>query len=164
LVTYGTPLGEAGARPEGDEGIEHPLAVRLGDRVNLLGYRLAEEQIEPGRMVRLTLYWETDEPVTEPLTVFAHVVGADGQLVAQQDSQPSGGSRPAHTWTVGEVNPDPIGILIPAETPGGEYQIVVGMYHPGTGQRLPVEAEGTTMSVPEILGGDSIELGTIQIK
>ncbi len=164
LVTFGAPLADAGGAHGGSEEIEHPLDVRLGEQVRLLGYDLAEEQIEPGRMVRLILFWETSEPLAEQLTVFAHVLDAEGQLVAQQDSQPGGGSRPTTAWAVGEVIQDPIGILIPAGTPSGEYQIVVGMYHPDTGERLPAVAESMVVAGSLPAGGDSVELGTIQVK
>jgi len=164
LVPFAALVAGAGGTPGAGEEIENPLDVRLGDQVKLLGYNLAEEQIEPGRMVRLVLFWETSEPLAERLAVFAHVLDADGQLVAQQDSQPGGGSRPTIMWAVGEVIPDPVGILIPAGTPSGEYQIVVGMYHPDTGKRLPAVAEGMTIAVPSPAGGNSIKLGAIQVK
>ena len=164
LVTFGASLADAGGSLGANDGIENSLDIRLGEQVKLLGYELGEDWVEAGRMVRLILYWETSEPLAERLTVFAHVLGSDGQLVAQQDSQPRGGSRPTSTWAVGEVIPDPIGILIPAGTPSGEYQIVVGMYHPGTGERLPVVVDGIAVAAPSLEGGDNINLGMIQVK
>ncbi|MCJ7668796.1 MAG: glycosyltransferase family 39 protein, partial [Anaerolineae bacterium] len=130
LVVYGAPSHRA--------EIEHSLDIRLGEQVRLLGYSLAEDAVAQGRMVRLTLFWQAEEPVAERLTVFAHLLDGDGRLVAQQDSEPVGGSRPTRTWTAGEVLRDHIGILIPPGTAGGEYRLVVGMYRPDTGERLPV--------------------------
>jgi hypothetical protein len=57
---------------------------------------------------------------------------------AQMDSEPVGGTRPMTTWPVGETIDDHYGLLIPAETPTGEYFIEVGMYDPTSFERLPV--------------------------
>jgi len=150
LVVYGAPSHRA--------EIEHPLEVRLGEQIRLLGYSLAEDAVAPGRMVRLTLFWQAEEPVAERIAVFAHLLDGDGRLVAQQDSEPLGGSRPTTTWTTSEVLSDHIGILIPPGTASGEYHLVVGMYRPDTGERLPVwDGEGA-------VAGDSIPLSMIQVR
>ena len=69
-----------------------------------------------------------------------------------------GGSRPTTTWSEGEVVVDRLGILIPPELSPGEYQLVVGMYRPDTGERLPVRhpGDGTIR--------DSIDLNKIRVK
>jgi hypothetical protein len=164
LVMFGAP--QAGTTNTGmDPGeMERPLAIELGDQIRLLGYTLSEESVEPGRMVRLTLFWQTSNPLSERYTVFAHVLDEGGQLVAQQDSEPAGGSRPTNTWSEGEVIADHMGILIPATVASGPYRLIVGMYQPNTGERLPVlDPEGDTASSPPA-GGDSITLGTIWVK
>jgi hypothetical protein len=131
LVVYGAPASV--------EGIAHPLEVSLEDRIDLLGYDLADEEAGPGRLVRLTLFWRAQGALTERLAVFAHLLDGEGRLVAQQDSEPSGGSRPTTTWRDGETITDRLGILVPQDVAAGEYQLVVGMYHPDTGERLAVQ-------------------------
>ncbi len=158
LVIYGAPFGETDGTLAGVEETAHPLAVRLGEGIRLSGYSLAEEAVEPGRMVRLTLFWRAEGPVTERIAVFAHLLDDDGRLVSQQDSEPIGGSRPTTTWRTGEVLRDHIGILIPPGTASGEYRLVVGMYRPDTGQRLPV------LNEEGIVVGDSVALSTIQVR
>jgi hypothetical protein len=127
-------------------------------------------------MVLLTLFWQVggmaeeaggegdpEGPVAERYTVFAHLLDEDGQLVAQQDSEPVGGSRPTTTWSLGEVIVDRLGILIPPNLNSGEYQLVVGMYRPDTGERLPVRDLGDGMNGDSI-AGDSIALDKIQVR
>jgi hypothetical protein len=127
-------------------------------------------------MLLLTLFWQAEGmageadgegnpegPVAERYTVFAHLLDKDGQLVAQQDSEPVGGSRPTTSWSLGEVIVDHLGILIPPDLNGGEYQLVVGMYRPDTGERLPVQDVGDGMSGDSI-AGDSIALDKIQVR
>jgi hypothetical protein len=150
VVVYGMPASV--------KEIEHPLDVRLGDRIELLGYDLADQEDEPERMVRLTLFWRAEGTLTERLAVFAHLLDGEGRLVAQQDSEPSGGNRPTTTWATGETIADRLGILIPPELAAGEYLLVVGMYHPDTGERLSVHDTG------ESAVGDGITLTTIQVE
>jgi hypothetical protein len=151
LVVYGAP--HAGA-----EEARRPLEARLGEQIMLLGYGLAEEVVEPGRMVRLSLSWQAEGPVTERLAVFAHLLDGEGRLVAQQDSEPVGGTRPTTTWATGEMIRDTLGILIPPDAAAGEYQLVVGMYRPETGERLPV------LDQSGAIAGDSQALNTIQVR
>ncbi len=157
LVVYGAPLAHASGTPSHAEETEHPLDVRLGEQIRILGYSVAGEAVEPGRMVRLTLSWQAEATVTERLAVFAHLLNAEGKLVAQQDGEPQGGSRPTTTWAAGEVIRDQIGILVPADAAEGEYQLVVGMYQPDTGERLPV------VDLDGVAVGDAVLLGTIQL-
>lgn len=133
LVVYGAPVSESGDQPQ------HSLNVRLGAQIRLLGYSLAEDTVQPGRMVRLTLFWQAEGgPMLERLAVFAHLSDKQGRLAAQQDSEPDGGSRPTTGWTPGEVIRDPIGILLPPDIQTGEYRLTVGLYRPDTGERLTV--------------------------
>lgn len=151
LVAYGAP---------GPEPVDQPqrnLEANLGGQVRLLGYSLAETALRPGGMVRLSLFWQAEErPPAERLTVFAHLVDDQGRLVAQQDSEPVGGSRPTTGWTAGEVIRDPIGILLPPDLAAGEYRLKVGLYRPGTGERLEVSGQGAAEATD-----DHIYLGEI---
>ena len=156
-MVYGAPLAHASGTPSHAEETEHPLDVRLGEQITILGYSVAGEAVEPGRMVRLTLSWQAEATVAERLAVCAHLLDAEGELVAQQDGEPQGGSRPTTTWAAGEVIRDQIGILVPADAAEGEYQLVVGMYQPDTGERLPV------VDLDGVAVGDAVLLGTIQL-
>jgi hypothetical protein len=150
VVVYGAPHSVTET--------ERSLDAKLGDQIRLLSYGLADAMVEPGRIVRLTLSWQAKGPLEERLTVFAHLLDGEGRLVAQQDSEPGGGSRPTTTWLAGEVIRDQLGILLPPDLAGGEYRLVVGLYRPDSGERLPVfDPLGNVV-------GDSIPLATIQIE
>jgi hypothetical protein len=101
------------ARQGDADNIEQPLAENLQlEEDPLLGYNVAEQVVEPGQVVRLSLFWQADEPVGERFTVFAHLLDQNGRLVAQQDGEPVGGSRPTTSWSAGEVIRDHVGILV----------------------------------------------------
>jgi hypothetical protein len=151
LVVYGAPAGV--------EAMERPLETHL-EQVHLMGYTLDEDVVEAGDVVRLDLFWQADEPPAERYAVFVHLLDGDGRLVAQQDGEPVGGFRPTITWLAGEVIHDRVGVLLPADLAAGEYQLLTGMYHPETGERLMVTDTGGE----DPISTDSIPLATIQVR
>jgi hypothetical protein len=118
--------------------IQHRLDVNLGDRVSLLGYDLAEDAVSAGGSVHLTLYWQARTTMETSYTVFAHLLGSEGQVWGQKDSVPLQRSHPTTAWQPGEVIADPYVIEVPPNAPPGEYVLEVGMYVAASGQRLPV--------------------------
>ena len=155
LATYaapGEPMGE----------VERDVNVRLGDGIALLKYSIQSGKLRSGQALPLRLFWRLvgPSPIGESYKVFVHVLDAQGQIVAQRDSEPAGGSRPTSTWSVGDEVVDNQGVLLPDGLPTGQYQIAVGMYDPVSGIRLPaVDVSGKP--VPDnrvLLGATMIEL------
>jgi hypothetical protein len=84
-------------------------------------------------------------------------VDGNGQIVAQNDSAPAAGTRPASSWSVGELIADRRGLLLPGDLPPGEYGLRVGIYLPASGERLPVvDGDGNK-------AGDSLPLGHLAV-
>ena len=96
-------------------------------------------------------------PNLEDYNVFVHLLDGRGQLVAQTDSAPVGGSQPTSSWQAGEMIADRHGVLVPATLPAGEYELRVGIYSPPTGERLPVEDAGGHPL------GDILPLGVVTV-
>jgi hypothetical protein len=96
----------------------------------------------PGAALPVELHWQAEVPLEENYHVFIHLLREGGQLVAQADGQPAQWTRPTSTWTVGETVVDRHGLWLPATTPPGQYQLLVGLYRPEDGQRLHL-ADGT---------------------
>ena len=136
--------------------LEHAMRADLGDQVEFHGYSLESAQIEPGGVLRLTLYWRARQRMTVSYTVFTHLLGKDGSIWGQRDNIPVKGTYPTTGWVEGEVIADEYEIAVKADTPPGGYQIEVGMYDAATGQRLPVFDEGGTR-----LPGDRILLDQV---
>ncbi len=115
-----------------------PAAATLGNAVRLVGYTLTpSDTMRSGETLTVTLYWESIAPLNMDLSVFAHVLDANGALVAQHDGPPLFGSAPTATWRAGMVIPDPHPIVISADGAPAIYNIAVGMYHWSSGERLP---------------------------
>jgi mannosyltransferase len=139
--------------------IQYPMASRLGEGIQFLGFDTRAEGgctieerrdagryvsvVEPGSCtVHLTLYWQPSDLVDADYTVFTHIVGADGQILAQQDNRPQNGGFPTTDWFPGDVIPDEYTLTLPADATPGSYALEVGMYILQTGVR------------PEALDGD----------
>ncbi|MCS6802141.1 MAG: glycosyltransferase family 39 protein [Dehalococcoidia bacterium] len=120
------------------------LNVRFGSAIRLIGATVfgPESQVLPsgalGREMEVELLWQTAAPLDEDLAVFVHLVGPDGRPVAQHDSRPANGTAPTRGWAPGEIIIDRHRLVAPAGI-AGEYALVVGLYHPPAGPRLPAE-------------------------
>jgi len=149
LIIYGTSLEEG--------GVYRPLRVRLGDKIILEGYRLIDREARAGDILRLTLHWRVEGEVEEDYKVFVHLLDKEGGIVAQRDGEPQGGMRPTSGWGVGEEVEDNHGVMIPEGLLAGEHEIVVGVYEPESGERLPIVDEGG------VAIGDKVSLGMVEV-
>jgi hypothetical protein len=146
-------------RPTAEPVIPRRVDARLGEAIRLDGYRLAQDTVSPGDVLLLTLYWQTEEPVEENCTVFVHLQGPDGGLVAQQDNPPVHGTRPTSGWEPSVLIEDAYEILIPSDTAFGDYVLSMGMYNPATVERLAASgSDGGRL--PE----DRVVLGHIYVR
>jgi hypothetical protein len=137
--------------------MEHPLEIRLGDTVKLLGYDLEPTEARPGESLHLTLYWQGLGLMDTSYTVFLHLLDEGGKIRGQRDSVPGQGTLPTSGWAEGEVIVDAYEIAIAPDAPPGPYAIAVGMYDAETWDRLPAfDAGGTPL-------GDHISLSGISV-
>lgn len=115
---------------------DHPLTANFANDVALLGYDL---QVENGQ-VRLTTYWQALRPLPVDYTIFVHLLGTDGSLIAQQDGPPQDGRYPTSIWDVGEVVVDEVMLIWPPD--GTPAQVAVGLYQLDTLERLALVGDG----------------------
>jgi uncharacterized membrane protein len=148
---FGMPVGGPVEREFRRPRAQTRLDVSLGSEVRLLGYDLTpvvcevlpEGEVPPrgdagGCSLELVLYWQAQRSMSADYTVFVHVVGAGGQIWGQRDAPPDAGAYPTRRWAVGEIVADPVRVTLPPDVLAGRLDVVVGMYRPDTGQRLPV--------------------------
>lgn len=155
LAIYAAPLDSADAPAS-------LLDARFGrdaaqQSIILDGYSLLTPTPRPGDILQLALFWRALEPIPERYKVFVHIYNPAGQLVAQTDSEPGATLRPTNTWSPDETIVDRYGVLIPPDTPAGDYGVVVGLYpisDPNT--RLVVYQAGEQV-------GDHLTLSPIHI-
>lgn len=131
--------------------------VRFGRHIYLEGYGVLTDELAAGDILQLSLLWRATDSLSQRYKVFVHLYDQAGQVVAQTDSEPGNGLRPTDTWTPGEQVTDRYGVLIPAETPPGDYRLSVGLYLiDDPDQRLTVTRSGE-------LAGDRLDLADITV-
>lgn len=108
-----------------------PAVARFGDEIRLLS---ASAHRDGRGNVVLTTEWQADVPVEGAPTVFAHLLGPRGLLVAQADGPPLRGLYPFAEWRPGEVVRD-VRVFDDAGL-GGSY-VSFGVWDPLAGVRWP---------------------------
>jgi hypothetical protein len=128
--------------------IEHPMDVNFGNQIKLLGYDLALTD-----QLTLTLYWQALGPIRESYKVFVHVLSSEGEIFMQKDQIPLAGKAPTTSWLAGEVITDVYRFSMPAgAVPAGNYQLVAGLYHEITGERLREDrSETDSIILPQVI-------------
>ncbi|MDI7274768.1 MAG: DUF2142 domain-containing protein [Anaerolineae bacterium] len=144
-------FGEILVRSEPRDGIANPLDYRFGEGMALIGYDLDRTALRAGETLRLTLYWKCLAPMAKDYTVFTHVLGPGDAIWAQKDAWPQDGAAPTSTWQVGQVIADRYDLVVKPETPGGVYDVEVGVYLAETLERLSVLGPGGRVEGSRVL-------------
>jgi hypothetical protein len=147
FVTYEVPDDPAGSMPTA-------AGEQFGEHITLESYAVSPEFVQPGDIVQISLFWQTDTPLETRYKVFLHLLDEQGHIVAQRDSEPGGGLALTTTWPAGETIPDNHGVLIPPETPPGRYTLILGLYD--------LTDPASRLLTPD--GNDSFLLNTIEVR
>jgi len=133
------------------------LRADLGEQIRLWGYDLPSQTFRPGDTVYLYLYWESLIAMQHDYKVFAHVIDAQDEIVAQRDQIAGAAAYPTSHWPVGALVRDRILITLPGDASPGRYTLIVGLYRPGQ--------ELTRLSVVgDRSRGDHVHIGEIEIQ
>jgi hypothetical protein len=107
-----------------------------GHVLRLLGYALRPT----GPQLDVTLHWQAMQRMEVAFKFFVHLLDLEtGELVAQADVMPHDWRYPTHWWEKGEFVSDEITLSV-SDVPPGVYRVVIGVYDPETGVRLPITA------------------------
>ncbi len=113
-----------------------PAEALFGETLLYLGHDVISG-CQMGELCEIVTYWRVIAPPGEPLRLFLHAVGADGETVAQDDRL----GAPAEHWQADDI----VMQLLAVDTTTPEMRL--GVYNPESGRRLTTEA-----------GADSIPL------
>ncbi len=153
-------LGEtavAGYLYVGEEPAPAGELARLADGFRLLTAEAPAAGWTAGTEAHIRLRWAADAAYRGRYTVFVHLLGPDGAPAAQGDQEPLGGFYPTDAWVPNVPVDDEYTLALPAELAPGTYRLVVGLYDPATGERLPLLHDGR----PD---GDAVEVGAVQVE
>ncbi len=122
-------------------GIRLDLPVNF-ERLELLGYEFAPQTEQNGLKTMLVTYWRVRQPPERPLTLFVHLLDADGVNRAGEDR--------GDVWydhgRAGDIWAQVQETTWPTDLPAGLYQVEVGWYAPSTMQRLPIIQQGQVVA------------------
>jgi hypothetical protein len=138
------------------EPVAQPVTARFGEWLILEGAALSSGPLEAGwDSVAIDLTWNVPEPPTEDYTVGLRLVGPTGHVWAQRDTLPRGGLESFSAWPASEAQLDHHGLLVPAGTPPGRYDITLQVYRSDDIAVLPVTFEGGS--------GGEVTLGAVRV-
>lgn len=112
-----------------------PLSAMVGNSVQIAGYTLTRTE----NALTVDVFWQAKQPLAENYTGYVHLLGADGDGIAQDDHRPGGEFYPTRLWQPGEILRDRYTLPYPADMPTGGFSLVAGMYlqpQPGVIQPL----------------------------
>jgi hypothetical protein len=111
----------------------------FGDQIRLEGYDLSSTEVHPGKTVTFRPYWRALSTPAANYSMFVHVYPADElRVITQYDGNPALPARLTLTWNDPKelvIGAD-VTLMLPAETPLGDYVIALGLYDFASGQRL----------------------------
>ncbi len=100
-----------------------PLAVRFGERIEFVGYRVEKDVVSPTDTLVVQVCWRPVTKLERDYSFFVHLVDEAGAVVGQGDT-----THPAARYEVGQVILDEYRIpLLPTIQPG-RYQVITGVY------------------------------------
>ena len=151
-VTFGQIVVEPWPMETEFPAVPNLLRAQVGPSIELYGYELDTETLQPGDLLGLTLYWQALQVPDRSTYVFVHLVAAgDGTIISQLDRVPVDWLRPTSGWRPGEVLTDPYHLAVPKELAPGTYSLYVGMFDPDTWQRLSITYQGETQPDDRLL-------------
>jgi len=137
--TYLAPLKVTASARLPDDAL---LDEHFGESVRLR--RVEAEQSQPGQLA-VALTWTTEAQLPQNYAVSVRLLGADGSVIAQHDSQPNYGFSPTALWLPDVPVQDRHWLdLPPGLTPDQGYALEVVLYDP-----LTLAAIGT-VSIPDV--------------
>ncbi len=116
-----------------------PVHIVLAGEIELTAYTVDQNELHPGDVLNLTLYWTCLATPAEDYTVFVHLLGQHDLVVAQHDAPPCLSTCPTRGWQAGDLISDPHMLALPVTTFTPDQVILeIGLYEPLTMRRLLV--------------------------
>jgi hypothetical protein len=107
---------------------QYPLDAAFAEPIRAVGYNVDSRRNPIDTPLRFGLYLKAEGSSSGNYQIFAHLVAADGTLIAQADHIAGADSYPTSLWRPGNLLYNRFEIQLPAGTPPGEYHIVAGLY------------------------------------
>ncbi len=111
----------------------------FGGLIRLEGVTIGETTVHAGDVLGVRLFWQAEKPITQRYKVFVQLLNAEGELVAQHDSEPVNNTSLTTSWQPGQIIVDNHGLTLSPDLPPGNYRLIAGLYDINNpAARLPV--------------------------
>ena len=145
------------------EDIPNALNWSFGESIELLGYDVSATELNAGDELDVSLYWRTDDVVSERYKVLVYILGefnpvTNDPLWGQHDSEPFNWQLPTSRWPTDVVLMDQVVLELADNASPGEYQLGIVLYNMVGGERLLIrDADGNLL-------GDMVTIIPIEIR
>lgn len=126
------------AKADTDPNPASPLRASFAGQIIFHGYTLDGLPAHPGSRLPLTLVWQAAQTPAQDYAIFVQLRDSQHAVLASADHQPYKGYLPTSRWPAGAVVQEVTWLNLPRDIPPGSYNLYVGLYHPATGERLPL--------------------------
>ena len=149
LVQYATPVRLTGVE---EKSIGQVLFGKQAEQVTIMAVR--SPSVAPvGKPIPIEITFRLEAPTTQNLRWFVQLLSGQNIPLAQLDTGPDDNYTTFSSLPAREVQVEKAGLLVPANTPEGEYRLIAGLYNPDAGGARLVTVEGQ----------DWVELGTVRV-
>lgn len=116
---------------------QHPLDIKFGESVALIGYDIDTDKVVPGTPFNITFHYRVDKALGGDWKLFTHL--ADGAGTSRINGDDKGKLRtvfPASLWEAGSYVRDPMNITLPDDWDSDGLILFLGFWQDD--DRLPV--------------------------
>lgn len=145
LCRYGLGPGEPLGRGPADVVFGDAIALRRAEIRRDGGRGGGPDTVAPGDQLLIDLGWEALRAPAASYTASLQLLGPDGSLAAGADVQPGNGFHPTDAWQPGERPSDRRSLTVPETAPPGVYRLLLILYDPADGHRLPAGSDGDAL-------------------
>jgi hypothetical protein len=135
--------------------------VVAGNMIRLSGYEISRMVARPRETVRVSLLWHGLTTIPTNYMVFVQLLDARDTKAGQWDGAAGGDWIPTAVWRPNQPIWQDVPLVIAPDAKPGRYRVVVGIYDPTTGIRLPLSSGGNSfiLAEVEIAAGDTAPPG-----
>jgi hypothetical protein len=123
--------------------VDYPLDAVFNDEIRLLGYTLPDQNLQPGSVTWVSLFWQPLIAPREDYEVFVQLWSDDQASIAAAHDFPFGGMYRTRIWQPGEVVVTHHWLTLPADLKIGRYTLISGLFRLLHNERIPVSGDDT---------------------
>jgi hypothetical protein len=118
--------------------VDYPLDTVFNDEIRLLGYTLPDQNLQPGSVIFVSLFWQPLVTPHEDYEVFVQLWSDDQTSIGGAHDFPFGGMYRTRIWQSDEVVVTHHWLTVPADLQTGRYTLIAGLFRLLHNERLVV--------------------------